>query len=437
MATKIVARQDKSALVSGLTWQPLTLGEKKRSSEIRDILANTEATKIALITSHGNTMLGLFSPEEEFGDTDANVKAPARLLSIALAFALIAKDENAVLAFTLPDDSAMSVIVVVEAGRPLLDDVKSTEAVNNLAKDYASGSSGLSYQLYSNDLGSFASGQDITEEDLWNSADKSTQLINKPIDFRSLIVGLTVLLIVGGGIYGYTTYQKAEARKKMIAAQKAADPTLRYEAELATKIGALGFDGPAAIEMLRSLGSYPTRQAGWALKSINCVASGSQCISGWIRQGGTTNELIAARKPYGEEIQGNSTNEESFFLIKTSLTPSGIASRDMLPAAIDLIAQTTPINQVLSNAGIDLMTNSDGYKVWPEVPGIASNSIPEAIAIKKRAVEFSTAMPLANQTLAALPKSFFWSEINIKSDTDSKDALGALTVTLKGNSYVR
>ncbi len=436
MATKIVAQRDKSALVAGMLWQPLTAGPKKRGSEIREILAGSDANKIALITSHSNSMIGLYTAEDELDDGDGKRKYPSKLYSIALAFASMVRDSNAVLAYNIPD-TALAVFVVVEGGRPLLDDVKAIEDVQNLAKSYASGNNGFVYTLYTNDLGSFAAGEDITEDDLWKYAGKIALLEGKPADVRSLLVLLVAILVLGGCAYGYHVYDKAQKRKKMLAEQQANNPLIKYEAELAAKINALGLDAAAIVEVMRSVGSHPLRQVGWGLKQIRCTADTGQCLSKWTRQGGTTNELIAARKPFGEEIQGDSTIEESNFLLKTTLTRTGMSSRDVLPPAAQAIIDATPIYQVLANAGVNLLVPPDGYKLWPETPGATIGTIPENIAIRMRPVEFSTAMPLAIQTVSALPKNFWWTEVHITAEDASKDALTAMSVTLKGNSYVR
>lgn len=436
MATKIVSHneKDKSALVAGMSWHPLISDVKNRPKEIRELLASSEAKKIATITSHSNTMIGLYAPDDDI-ETENGTK-PVKLYSLALAFASFVGDGNAVLAYTLPG-SSLSAIVLVEGGRPLIDDVKSSDDVQNLASNYANGSTGFTYQLYTNDPGMFSSGEAIDEATLWSGASKASLLQGLPVNYGALFTLVLVVAIGLGGMYTYKEYSKKQERLRMIAEQKANDPVRKYEDELMAQLPSLGTDSKTVLNVIKELGAQPLRQAGWSLETVDCFASTGQCISHWKRAGGTTPELIAARKPFGEEIQGDSSVDQTNFLLKVAMPKVGIPSKESLPTAAESSLVATPIYQVLSNAGVQLMASGDGYKSWPNVPGLAMAQVPQTISVKQRGVEFTTSIPLAEQALMNLPTNFWWTELHIKTEESSKDVIQAISISLKGNSYVR
>lgn len=431
MTTKIVYRNGKSGFVAGLSWYPLLANPKKRAAEVRALIAESDAKKIVIYAENAHTQLGLAAIEED--GEDSNI---SKFYSLAAAFASVVGQSNAVLAYQLPNSPQVA-IILVESGRPVLDDVKSAEEVQSMAASYSSGSTGFVYALYTNNLEHFSAGDFIDDETLWKYADKRSMLVGKPVNTKGLLILLLTLgVIIAAGI-GYAQYSKAQARKEMIRKQQEENPVPKYEAALASKMGGLGMTAESLIELMRVLGAQPMRSVGWRLKSIECMAVSTQCISTWERSGGTTDALIEARKPYNEEIAGTSTLDETRFTLKTSMTISGVGARMDLPDAGEAVIHSTPIYQTLANAGVELKVPASGYQTWPAVPGISVAALPRNVVVQERGVEFMSSMPLVTQTLLSLPKNFWWTDLSIVFADVSTTALETMKVSVKGNSYVR
>lgn len=431
MTTKIVYRNGKSGFVSGLSWYPLLADGKKRAAEIRALIAESDAQKIVIYAENAHTQLGLATIED-----DGDESKTSKFFSLAAAFASLVGQSNAVLAYQLPN-SAQVAIILVESGRPVLDDVKSAEEVQSMAASYSSGSTGFVYALYTNNLDLYSAGEYVDDETLWKYADKRSMLVGKPVNTKALISLLvTVVVIVASGV-GYSQYSKVQARKELIRKQEAENPVPKYQAALAPRLGSMGMDAAALIELMRVLGTQPMRSVGWRLKSIECTTASNQCLSTWVRSGGTTDALIEARKAYNEEILGSSTVDETRFALKLPLTLSGVAARMDLPEAGESTVQSTPIYQTLANAGVELKVPAGGYQTWPVVPGITTSALPRNVVVQARGAEFMSSMPLVNQTLLSLPKNFWWTDLTIAFADASTTALDSMKVSVKGNSYVR
>lgn len=432
MTTKIVSQNARSALVAGLSWHPLVSESKKRAQEIRTILADSDVTKIAMSTTGDAASLGLFLLDEDTTYIEGQPK-PGKLFSLALAFAAYVSEAhaNAVLAYQLPG-SPYSVIVLVEGGKPVLDDIKLTDDIQNLVSKYANGSAGLVYEPFTNDLGSYPNGEVVTEETLWKFADKNTLLINKPVNVKALLILLVVVAIAVGGGFGYQSYAKAEKRKAMMREAALNDPVAKYEEELVSRIGALGMTKATVQSVITALGSQPVQDAGWKLKSISCTAAVSQCTSLWARNGGTTQGLVASRSAKGEELSPESSIDESRFTFKMPMPVVGVATKGELPevAASERVAR--PIYQVLANARVNVNVQAQGYKTWPPADGV-----PPGITVKSMGIEIKSSTPLATQAILALPGNFWWSDIQFEVTDAPKDASNYITLTVKGNSYVR
>jgi len=441
MTTKIASTDGKTALIAGLTWAQLTKKSSERAAEIRSLLADGEASKIITVTSNDHTALGSYTESEPQQEGDQAQVRPRKLHSLAAAFAAVVGNTHAVLAYRLPN-SHMTAVIVVESGRPQTDDIKTTEQAQGQAASYASGTTGFTYDLYTNDRETFGGGAYIDAETLWKVTGKRTLLVTKPVNSKGLLLLLLSVVVIVAGGWGYMVYDKAAKKREMIRKAQAENPLPKYRAELAARIGTLGVPPEVIIEVMRKLGTHPLRESGWSLKGIQCTVALNQCVSTWMRDGGTTNTLINARKRFDEEIAGDSTLEESRFIIKMPMAQTGVASRKDLPDATENTQAATPIYQVLANAGLDLKVAATGYQTWPKVAGIDMKALPRAEIVQSRSVEFTTSMPLMAQALLSLPKNYWWTEVNVGiaaggGVSASNGALGLMNVSVKGNSYVR
>lgn len=445
MTARYIVQRDRSALVSGLQWVQLIKDGRRLKEEIRAAANNAEATKLLVVERNSLRSAGLFVPPDADLQPEAVLPAgreaakpikASKLYSLAAAFARFAGDGNAVLAYSI-GDGGRTALIVVESGIPTLDDIKSAEEARNVAANYATGSAGFHYAFYSNDVLGFNGSELIEDSTLWEHADRSTLLQSKPINVGALVLG-AVLLIAGiGGVAGYKQYADERARQERARAMAAADPLPKYEAALATELGALGL-APGELErILDMVGTYPTRVAGWRLEGVECFAQSAQCVSSWIRDGGTTSALLEARAPHGDEITADSTMNVVRLARKSAATLGGVNSREELRSqSEDELASTSQVQRWI-NAGLEYKAANEGkYTTWPQVPGIEMSRIPADAAVRVLPVELTVAMPLVPDLVKHTPPSIWWSDFRVWVDSSAGDSV-AVKVLLKGKSYVR
>ena len=442
MSSKIYAQRGKVAILAGLNWSTLLKTGKGRPAEIRTLAGEAEASKIVVVENTARASVGLYAPAESDID-DVEEGAPklvkAKILhSLAALFAAKVGGANAVLALSLPITGSISqaVVIVVDSGVPLLDQVKSTEEAQSLAMSYAGGGMGMTYDLFTDDLESFPAGETIDIEELWALCSKTTQLVARPANVMALIVTLIVVISIAGGGYAYFESKKVQERKERARLAALANPTPKYEAALAAQINSFGMNRDVAQAVLVRMKAQPLWVDGWLLSKVDCNLQLANCITTYERAGGTTDKLILARKPYGEEISGESTNNVVKMIFKVEMPASGVPARGMLPTMEESIDGSTPILQVWENASIKAGVGSDGYKIWPIVPGIDVNSVQKDVVVKSRPMSVKTTPGLISEVVATAPSNFWWSGISFDVKVSGK-AVDSLTAELKGFSYVR
>lgn len=438
MSTKIIAQRDRVALVAGLTWTPLIRPVNKRTAEIRGHAAEAEASKVVLVTATARAAIGMYSEQEadhESSDADEKVVKPKQMYSLAAIFSSMVQDGNAVLALSV-EGVSQAVVIVVGAGVPLIDEVTSPEKAQSLAMSYASGSEGFEYTLYTNDAQSFPAGQHLDIETLWAKVGKGSLLTARPANVMALAGVGAVLLAVGVASYGYLSWKEAAEKAERQRQAALADPTPQYVTALASSIGQMGLGPAEMLKLMNVVRSQKIWVDGWVLASVSCDVQQATCTSTWMRAGGTTDALVAARAPFGETPAGESDLNKVFMSFKVDLKPSGVGDRVDLPDQAAAVEADTPTYQIWENAGIKTAVAADGFKPWPVISGVDMAAVNADVIVKARPLEITVPSPIANEIVVSAPKTIFWSEVKFDV-TPSSSATESLKVTLKGNSYVR
>lgn len=441
MSNKIFAQQGKVAIVAGLNWQTLLKTGKGRATEIRSLASESDASKIVVVENAARAAVGMYSPAEDDyddGEDGAKLVKPKVMHSLAAVFAAKIGDGNAVLALSMPVVGSLSqaMVIVVEGGVPLLDQIKSTEEAQSLSLSYAGGAMGLTYAFYTNDFNSFSNGELITEAELWEACSKTTVLGPRPANVTALVATLVAMGVLVGGGYGFLEFRKSQERAERARQAALANPTPKYEAALATQINALGMNRDAALAVLARMRQQPLWVEGWLLSKVECGVDSGTCVSSWERAGGTSDDLIASRREVGEEISGDSTNTVVRMAYKVPMPLAGAGTRMGLPTLEESIIGSTSIQQIWENARVITTVGAEGYKVWPQVPGVELNGVRPDVVIKSRPIEIKAGSVLIAEVIATAPANYFWSSIVFDVKVSGR-ALDSLTANLKGKTYVR
>jgi hypothetical protein len=426
----VILTDKKRGIVAGLEWRALSGYSTKKpvSNQVRELARTYEASLIlihAVETRHGvDASLGMFEivdPEE---------KMPRDLYSLAaLAVHAFSDQINAVLAWRLEQKTA---VVVIQGGIPVVDVVKDHAEAAALVHQALKGGFGFSdHRLFTNDLQAFSAGELIGADRIWRPCSKATRLTKVPVKASSVAGAMVVGLCLAVGSIGIYQWN-AERDKAALRAQLAAtDPVPGYLASLGEKINAMGFDRKALIGAIEELGKYPVWEAGWMLTQIDCAAG--QCTSIWQRKGGTTPDLLAARK--GEEMLAESTDDKVLLRWSSGLKLTGIRDQSKAIRKATAKLQNATAFQIWRNANISVSQSTEDFKIWPLPTTGDPSRLPEDIVLRIRAVEVPVPYPLVRELIEETPPSIWWSGFSVVFSPG--EAAQLLKVTLKGNVYVK
>ena len=169
-----------------------------------------------------------------------------------------------------------------------------------------------------------------------------------------------------------------------------------------------------------------------------CSMTSQTCESTWIRNGGTSSELIAARAianevPLQQPLASTGLDSQSFTL-PMKLTPSGVGAKSDLPSqAATGASSITSQYQSINTAGIAVTL--EGFMSWPSYQ--KSAQLPPTELVFSRKFSFSSDLPLAREVVGSLPKNVYWAGIRIQLDPDARNPSEAMKVSLSGVEYVQ
>lgn len=444
MTAKIVEQKDRIGLIAGLNWHVITKKGRAREKEVRALAAGGDASKVVIVESGAVSVVGLYDPREvDFDEVDegddgvVRSTKPKQLHSLAAAFAEAVGGGYAVLLLTRTDvGKDKSIVIAVGNGVPQTDQIKGSIEAIDVAVSYSNGSQGVRYKLYTDDRSALSDGEPISMEQIWAKVGKSNQIVRTPVNLVAVMAGIAAVGLIAAGAYGYITWQEAEAKKERQRQAALANPTPKYVAALRAREGALGVNSATVQALLAHMRSQPLLVAGWTLAKDVCTVEPAQCTTSWERAGGTTDRLIAARAPFGETISGASTNELVLLVSTVQIPLAGVSSKTELPFEAAAVENMTPIAQIWTNARVSVSVGTDGYKAWPQVPGIEMASVRKDELVRARSVEIKASPELLAQAVTMAPANIWWNEVSINVKLTGK-ASDSLSANLKGKSYVR
>lgn len=430
---QIISRDGKMGLVSGLSWGALT--SDNREAAVRERARELEAKK-AIVLSQGNR----YSVGLGFVDDDDGKPTPRVLHSLAAVACgyvwSISEDPsaaNVVVALKIEAGNSeaavdLFAIVVIDAGLPVLDDVRMVEQAQAVAAGFLSGERGFSnYRLLTNDLESFPAGELVEMPELLAFVGKSTLLVNPPVDRKkALLMFAVVAAVAGSGGWYKLIYEPQKKKADALKAAQMADPLPQYQSDLAAQIGQMGVDRHALVGLISRLENYPLWVSGWSLEGVICEAG--SCSSTWLRRGGLLEDLRASL-PGHQVVPGGF--DQVVMQFQADMPIKGLASRGDAVEKAAAIDRSTNVYQGWANAGVVVRVASGAYQTWPSGPP----ELPAAETMKNQGLEVVASFPLAKEVVMQAPSDVWWKGFALK--VAPGDKTGALIVTLKGDSYVR
>lgn len=434
MQTIIAFTDKKNGFVAGIKWVALAEypGKNRFTADVRAKASLATADKVlvhSVDTGEGvHSTLGLYVEGIMAENTTAK-----KMYSLAVAFVLaFPNDLNQLLVWRI--DEKRVVVVVVQNGMPIADEVRSEPDAITLIKNALGGKLGATgHVVYTNEPARFFNGTLVHEETFTKFANRSTKLRSIPVRTPVLAASIGILaLLIGGSLYSYQKHIKDE--KAALAARVAAnDPMGPYLDLLAVRISKLGLDRKSLISALNSLESVEVVSYGWILIQIECSAG--QCISTWDRAGGTTRALLAAHPKAELLMDSNSSKAKLRHVVP--LVQGGLP---VLSSAVPFDkAQSTNVEtfQLWRNAGLAIQEIEDekDFKTWPTPVAGDVALMPKGGILRARKLEVTVPFPLATQAVSETPPSVWWESFTLRYAPSDKTK--RLTVKFQGNTYVR
>ena len=433
MHTVIVLKEKKLGLVAGIKWAALTdyAGRGRINADMRAKASLSMAEKIVIHSVDSGA--GVQSALGMYARNDFEAASISNLHSLAVAFVLAFPNNlHQILAWRI--DEKRVAVIVVQNGLPVADEIKNDIDATRLIKDAKAGRMGNSgHIIYTNEPAQFLDGELVDEDVFLKAASKASKLVGIPIRRAYLAAGAVLLAVIaGGGITSYLSYTK-EQQVKAAAILAAQDPVPAYQEALAVRISKLGLERKSLKKILNSIGDAEVWNKGWMLEQIECSAG--NCISTWQRNGGTTAALLQAN-PH-DEVLSDSTSEKLILRRNVPLLEAGIASREAAVASSVALKNYVNTYQTWRNAGL-AVTESEAAKdfvTWPAPPMGDISRLPKELTLQARPISVTVPYPLTGELIDDTPAGVWWESFVLKYS--SSDAANALTVTLKGKTYVK
>lgn len=424
--SRVVLYNGKIALAAGMGWRVFDRSAKKRArqADIRSAAADTESSLYCIVTGQTGSSLGLYQE-----DDDVPPKA-GKLYSMAAVIAQAMGNVNAVVYWEINAQTAA--VIVTEAGVPMVDKVEPINAAMQSVNGFLKGDQGhTDYEFFSNVADRMSEAKHLTDAQLLERATSAARLRPPPANVTQLIAVLMAVVVVGGGALGYQQWRAEQDRQEMLRKAREEDPTPKYRAELARRVGEMGFSPEALIALQDRFSTKPIWASGWQLEQIVCKRDGT-CQATWARAGGNFEGLLAANS--GWTLLPDSTLEKARLQRSETIALGGVGSVAAIPDREPARTRLFSVAQEWANAGITT-TIAPSLSRWPASPGYDVAAVPPAEVVVAMPVKVSTPGTLSAEVIRSTPPGVFFEEIQI--DLKPAEARNSIRTTLAGQAYAR
>ena len=420
---RILGTPSAGPLLGGLSWRPPSGGKHsmRRLFEARDLAS--DATHYAMLQAGEAVVYGLYQPRA----SEEALRLPKGVLSAAHCFAHLVGQQaaNAALILNVPagehrrDEKVY--VVVLEDGLPVVDSLTNEmEARNALGSE--------DRPIWSNRPMSYPDCNEADLEWLASGATKSARVVAIPVNPWPMVVVTLVVVAAGAGWFMVQRAKKAEEERKLAAAAAAADPIPKYLAALAMNTPTMESDRDQMLAVVQEMFSVPVHVPGWGMSKVECEARRQKCVTSWVRQGGTYDDLRRGRPDETLQVLTAQGNPVPQLDVATTLRTIKVGRKSLIDPARPLME----VNEALTISGPlwqvwktgDLTVEVKPPTLWPEAEGVPKE-FTHPSAMRSGELSLSNVPgPFILEALRTAPTWISWETVRAEiSDGDVKSRL--------------
>lgn len=430
---RVLASTAAGPLLGGLSWRPPSGGRHsmRKLHEARNLAV--DATHYTLFTAGHTDVYGLFQPRA----SEESVRLPKGVLSAAHCFAGRVGNQapNGALILSVSSDGARRdgqvYVVVLEDGIPAVDSLTTEmEARNALGSE--------DRPIWSDAPDLYPNCEVVSFDWLADGVGKGARVAPVPMNPWPFATMVLLAAIGCAAWFSMRESRRAEALREQARAMAAADPVPKYLAALEMQSATMSADRSDLLAVVERMFDDPVRVPGWRMKSRVCSAAAKRCEAVWLRQGGTYDELVAARGRETLQWVGHDGNPVP--ALDSARTVSDIAIKrsplrgaaHRLPTFKQAIDEGGSLFQVWKTA--DLSIDLQPPRLWPRVDAVPAQ-FDHPRAILSGTITLSEVPgPFILEALRAAPEWISWETVS--ADIGDGDAAGRLRFKATGNYYV-
>ena len=431
---RLIASTQHGDLLGGLFWRAPVAGQARGRAlqEARTLTHDASHWAQAQVGTH--VRYGIFQPRA----SEEGVRLPKTTLAAAACFSQLVgqRAPNAALVLAVPASVLRKehkyFVVCLEDGVPVID-VLSNEI------DARNALGGEDRPIWSDNPVAYPNCAPADFAWLASGGDRSARLQAMPINPWPLVGAAVVLSGAAGAWLLVQHVRRVDAERQAAAAARAADPTPRYLAALASQQAQMATDRPTVVGAAREMFGYRAWIPGWSLASAECSVKAQTCTRDWVRRGGTFDDLRIALPSESLEMlvpQGGAV--PALDVARTS-RPFRIARRGLPLAGHSLhglqvaISEAGPQLQRWRTA--DVIVEFKKAVLWPHVADVPASFRHPAAVLAGDVDMRDVPGPFILEALASAPDFVSWESVRVDLGQGA-DARGLLKFSATGVFYV-
>jgi len=431
---RMIASTAQGDLLGGLFWRAPTAGQGRSRALVEARALTNDATHWAQAQVGSHVRYGLFQPRA----SEEGVRLPKGTLAAAACFSRLVGQQapNAALVLAVPASAQRKedkyFVVCLEDGVPVID-VLSNEI------DARNALGGEDRPIWSDNPVAYPNCEPADFSWLVSGGGRLARLQPMPINPWPIVgTGLAAAASLGAWLLVQHVH-RVEAERKAVAAARAADPTPRYLAALASQQASMATDRSTFVAATRAIFGYRTWIPGWSLASAECSARAQACTRDWMRHGGSFDDLRRALPDDALEMlvpQGSSVPALDIARTRRPFTVARHTLLDPRRPLRSLQATFSDVGPQLQRwRTADVMVELKKPALWPRVAEVPAAFQHPAAVLAGDVDMHNVPGPFIVEALSSAPEFVSWESVRVDLGEGS-DARGLLKFSATGVFYV-
>ena len=431
---RMIASTAQGDLLGGLFWRAPTTGQGRSRALVEARALTSDATHWAQAQVGAHVRYGLFQPRA----SEEGVRLPKGTLAAAACFSRLVGQQapNAALVLAVPASAQRKedkyFVVCLEDGVPVID-VLSNEI------DARNALGGEDRPIWSDNPVAYPNCEPADFAWLVSGGDRLARLQPMPINPWP-IVGTGLAATASLGVWMLVQHvHRVEAERKAVAAARAADPTPRYLAALASQQASMATDRSTFVAATRAIFGYRTWIPGWSLASAECSARAQACTRDWVRHGGSFDDLRRALPDEALEMLVPQGSSVPALDVARTRRPFTVVRRTLLDPRRPLRS----LQATFSDAGpqlqrwrtADVVVELKKPALWPRVAEVPTAFQHPSAVLAGDVDMHNVPGPFIVEALSSAPDFVSWESVRVDL-SEGSDARGLLKFSATGVFYV-